>query len=947
MEGMGNNGVIDPGPSVDVTISKPENLVAELKRLVIFNLGLIHQQTDDITAKEKAILELQREKELFLQKIVKLEMKLAEALEQMRRQADEMSHAKDFYDFVGNSGHHGSDNGVPWLLPLKQVTDEEAENVAAFDEVFHDFASSHIISDIEIESHGTSGPQTASQIGSRSAPQLLEAAKVNASTNTLEVKTADASTDTADLEEVRLDKHLCQSGSLSSANRINFDSMCCRLLDEVTCSHQLSNHQVVLNSVSDTEIEKSLTQTDINSKKNDILNNVNLSEMTFYDSDQVGNKESDLIVDSEMDKLLGMEGLREQNDEITAERFTPSTPNSTVRWKRSLSNAARHNDRMKKLFIEENKISPPVPKDVPSPPGIPRASKVGEDFVSLSWDSPSEDGGAPIIGFWIEKCEIGSFVWERINTTVCITNQITISCLMEDREYDFRVLAENELGTSLPSTTLSPVRIFDPKVCPPEVVQPMVDFLALGYRNVSFTCQILGHPPPFITWHKGDRELWESDKYKIKSNDNVYSLEIEDVCIDDEGEYLCSAVNKRGQASSSARLFVRVPPKISLPPTFRETAYFNKGDSIVLAIPFSGIPEPIITWLRDSEQILSDVYYDVKIQDGSAILTIRDATPFDTASYRMVAENEHGVDSVTVKIRIRDRPDPPSSLKVEDVTHDSLILSWQPPSWDGGSAIMNYTVEKRDSLTSSWELVCSTAFPIANIEELSPSRNYHFRVYAENIHGSSDASEIVSTVTSKSLSETREVKKETKASILPEEVCYIDSEMIPEDSDLLLVEDSYHVACVPKQATMDCTLEFSVEVPTSKIRVFSPVHSIDGIEPLSEEVFLKRHAKYDTDEKKRKRWDNQRLREQLEYVRLRSRYESEEEDAVGSKAQPVKTFLPNLDHVEKINIYPSLPVNLFGTPLHRLEKREFNPPSFLELTKSDRKSRSKKRKSSC
>jgi len=64
MEGMGNNGVIDPGPSVDVTISKPENLVAELKRLVIFNLGLIHQQTDDITAKEKAILELQREKEL-------------------------------------------------------------------------------------------------------------------------------------------------------------------------------------------------------------------------------------------------------------------------------------------------------------------------------------------------------------------------------------------------------------------------------------------------------------------------------------------------------------------------------------------------------------------------------------------------------------------------------------------------------------------------------------------------------------------------------------------------------------------------------------------------------------------------------------------------------------------------------------------------------------------
>jgi hypothetical protein len=31
----------------------------------------------------------------------------------MPRQADEMSQAKDFYDFVGNSGHHWSDNFAP------------------------------------------------------------------------------------------------------------------------------------------------------------------------------------------------------------------------------------------------------------------------------------------------------------------------------------------------------------------------------------------------------------------------------------------------------------------------------------------------------------------------------------------------------------------------------------------------------------------------------------------------------------------------------------------------------------------------------------------------------------------------------------------------------------------------------------------------------------------
>jgi hypothetical protein len=100
--------------------------------------------------------------------------------------------------------------------------------------------------------------------------------------------------------------------------------------------------------------------------------------------------------------------------------------------------------------------------DPPSPPGVPNVTEVGGDFVNLSWEKPESDGGSRIQGYWIDKREVGSEAWQRVNLSICFATQINISNLIEGRQYEFRVFAQNEAGLSQPSSASTSVKIKDP-----------------------------------------------------------------------------------------------------------------------------------------------------------------------------------------------------------------------------------------------------------------------------------------------------------------------------------------------------------------------------------------------------------------------------------------------------------------------------------------------------
>lgn len=181
---------------------------------------------------------------------------------------------------------------------------------------------------------------------------------------------------------------------------------------------------------------------------------------------------------------------------------------------------------------------------------------------------------------------------------------------------------------------------------------------------------------------------------------------------------------------------------------------------MVIKVPFVGYPKPQISWMREGEVIESGSHYICEVSDRHAILKICDASKLDSGPYRILAENKIGQDSAIINVQISDRPDPPRFPLVENIGTDSLSLSWKAPVWDGGSNITNYMVEKREHPMSTWIRCGSTRFTTMAIQGLTPGHEYQFRVYAENIYGRSNPSDLSSIVQTKSQPQKTQKKRQ-------------------------------------------------------------------------------------------------------------------------------------------------------------------------------------------
>ncbi|ESP01567.1 hypothetical protein LOTGIDRAFT_238252 [Lottia gigantea] len=117
-----------------------------------------------------------------------------------------------------------------------------------------------------------------------------------------------------------------------------------------------------------------------------------------------------------------------------------------------------------------------------------------------------------------------------------------------------------------------------------------------------------------------------------------------------------------------------------------------------------------------------------------------------------------------------------------------------------------------------------------------------------------------------------------------------------------------------------------IEVPSWRKIKYTNLYQMEGTENLEDDTIIKRHQKPELEEKRRKRWDMQRMREQKAAKKLR------EKDHVISPIHNIETandidsFLPILDDISHIEISDELPVIAFGHPLPSLQSQEFQLP---------------------
>ncbi|KFW07624.1 M-protein, striated muscle, partial [Fulmarus glacialis] len=98
-------------------------------------------------------------------------------------------------------------------------------------------------------------------------------------------------------------------------------------------------------------------------------------------------------------------------------------------------------------------------------PGAPMDVKchdVNRDYVIVTWKPPNTTSESPVIGYFIDRCEVGLENWVQCNDAPVKICKYPVTGLYEGRSYIFRVRAVNSAGISRPSRVSEPVAALDP-----------------------------------------------------------------------------------------------------------------------------------------------------------------------------------------------------------------------------------------------------------------------------------------------------------------------------------------------------------------------------------------------------------------------------------------------------------------------------------------------------
>lgn len=88
---------------------------------------------------------------------------------------------------------------------------------------------------------------------------------------------------------------------------------------------------------------------------------------------------------------------------------------------------------------------------VPDAPSGVEVSEITKSSAVVSWSAPSNDGGAPITGYYVERSTNSSERWVRQNREAITETTYSADNLLEGTEYIYRVIAVNKRGESKPS----------------------------------------------------------------------------------------------------------------------------------------------------------------------------------------------------------------------------------------------------------------------------------------------------------------------------------------------------------------------------------------------------------------------------------------------------------------------------------------------------------------
>uniref|UniRef100_A0A3P8WBF9 Titin n=1 Tax=Cynoglossus semilaevis TaxID=244447 RepID=A0A3P8WBF9_CYNSE len=375
--------------------------------------------------------------------------------------------------------------------------------------------------------------------------------------------------------------------------------------------------------------------------------------------------------------------------------------------------------------------------DSPGPPLNLKPVKIDKDSITLQWEMPLIDGGARITNYVIEKRESTRKAFATV-ITKCNTTSVRIGDLGEGCEYYFRVSAENDYGIGEAVETPDPIRASQAPT-PPESIIPT----EITKNTVSLAWTKPKHDGGSrITGYVLEAQKKGTDQWAHVTTVKAMDFTVKNLNENEEYIFHVMAVNLSGRSAprESKAIVLRDSnslPEFDLRGICQKTIIAKAGEDIKVEIPVMGRPRPTVTWQKDGAMLKLTQRTNAESTAATTILSINECNRDDSGVYAMTGKNIVGSVTDNIIVKVHDVPGPPKGpLKIVEVSRTHCVITWDPPTNDGGVPINNYVVEIRDTTSQTWtELSTNVIRTIFKAVRLTTGSEYQFRVKAKNRYG--------------------------------------------------------------------------------------------------------------------------------------------------------------------------------------------------------------------
>ncbi|XP_072939102.1 cell adhesion molecule Dscam1 isoform X32 [Epargyreus clarus] len=344
-------------------------------------------------------------------------------------------------------------------------------------------------------------------------------------------------------------------------------------------------------------------------------------------------------------------------------------------------------------------------QEVPEAPyGLKVLDKSGRT-VQLSWAAPY-DGNSPIKKFLIEyKRAKGN--WEKDIDRVLVPGDATeagVFSLRPATAYHIRIVAENELGTSEPSETVTIITAEEaPTGMPQDVKADAVD---------KHTLRVTWKPPQPQDWN-GELQGYYVG-YKLASSNKSFVFETVDISKESGKEHhldilnlktytqyaiVVQAFNKMGSGPVSGE--VRAYTAEGAPSAPPQDVLCTTLTAQTIRVSWVSPPLAAANGLIKAYKVIygpSETWYDEKTKDtkitASSETILHGLKKFTNYSMEVLATTNggDGVRSAPIHCQTeQDVPEAPRAVKALVMGPESILVSWRPPAQPNG-VVTHYNV---------------------------------------------------------------------------------------------------------------------------------------------------------------------------------------------------------------------------------------------------------------